>query len=283
MHGNTPAFFPLYPVVLKVAHKAFPFIDLAWLGALLSTIFFALALCLLYRLTFDILGLQVARRTILYISIAPLAFIFSAVYAESLFLVLAVASFLLLERRRRVLSGVMGALCVLSRPVGIMLAPAMVWRAFVDADKKPFSWRFVRYAWPAVLLPAAEVGFQLYLWWRTGDPLATVHAESRGWGRGAAFTPALLWNTIQQQILTEHTLRYAIHVGFALLWLVLLVVVWRKRSRVPVEYSIFATGVVALPFLAGTLLSAGRYGMMGFPLFWALAIAGRREGVETAI
>jgi hypothetical protein len=283
MHGNTPAFFPLYPVVLKAAHKIFPFVDLGWLGAIISTLFFALALCMLYRLTFDLLGLQVARRAILYLSIAPLAFIFSAVYAESLFLVLAVATFLLLERHRRVLAGVAGALCVLSRPVGIMLAPAIVWRAFIDADKQLFSWRFIRYAWPAVLLPAAELGFDLYLWWRTGDPLATVHAESRGWGRGAAFPPALLWNTIQQQILTEHTLRYAIHVGFALLWLWLLVVIWRKRSRVPVEYSIFATGVVALPFLAGTLLSAGRYGMMGFPLFWALAIAGRREGVDTAI
>ena len=38
-----------------------------------------------------------------------------------------------------------------------------------------------------------------------------------------------------------------------------------------------------MPFVGGTVLAAGRYGMMGFPLFWALAILGRREGVDTAV
>ena len=49
------------------------------------------------------------------------------------------------------------------------------------------------------------------------------------------------------------------------------------------EYAIFAAGVVFMPFAAGSMVSAGRLGMMGFPLFWALAILGRREGVDTAV
>ena len=47
-----------------------------------------------------------------------------------------------------------------------------------------------------------------------------------------------------------------------------------------VVLSMFSVGG---PFFAGTVLSAGRLGMMGFPLFWSLAILGRREGVDTAV
>ena len=45
-------------------------------------------MCLLYKLTDERLGRTIARRTVLFMSISPLAFVFSAVYAESLFLAL---------------------------------------------------------------------------------------------------------------------------------------------------------------------------------------------------
>ena len=151
----------------------------------------------------------------------------------------------------------------------------------MDADKKPFSWRFVRYAWPAVLLPAAEVGFELYLWWRTGDPLATVHAESRGWGRGAAFPPALLWNTIQNQILAAHTLRYAVHVASRCCGSGC----WSRSGSKRVSAGRVRDlhgGRRALPFLAGTVFGRparddGRSRCSGR---WR---SGRREGVDTAV
>jgi hypothetical protein len=282
MHGDTAAFFPLYPVLLLVGHKLLPPVDLAWVGAGLSTLLFAVGLCLLYRLSELRLGQAIARRTVLYLAISPLAFVFSAVYAESLFLALAVGAFVLLERRRVLLACVAGALAVLTRPVGIMLAPAFAWRVFVDCERR-LDRRFLRRAWPVLLLPAAELGFFGYLWWRTGDPLAVPHAQARGWGRGAAFPPLLLFDTLRDEVLGAHQLRYTVHIAFTLLWLVLLVVLVRYRRLVPLEYTIFAAGVIALPFSAGTLLAAGRYGMMGFPLFWGLAILGRREGVDTAV
>ena len=48
----------------------------------------AVGMCLLYKLTDERFGRTIARRTVLFLSISPLAFVFSAVYAESLFLVL---------------------------------------------------------------------------------------------------------------------------------------------------------------------------------------------------
>jgi Mannosyltransferase (PIG-V) len=281
-HSNTPAFLPLWPACLWVAHQVIWFIDITWVGAALSTSLFAVGLCMLYRLTDDVLGRAIARRAVLYLAISPLAFIFSAVYAESLFLMLAVGSFLLIERRHSVWSCAVGALAVLARPVGIMLAPALAFRIWRDGKELGLTRRLLR-LWPALLLPAAELAWMGYLWWRFGDALATTHAEKRGWGRGASFPPVLLVQTFINEVWHQHLLRYTVHLSFAVLWLGLLVAIWRQRRQIPLEYAIFTAGVVLLPFFAGTVLSAGRLGMMGFPLFWSLAILGRREGVDTAV
>jgi hypothetical protein len=282
MHGNTAAFFPLYPTLLSGLRGILPFFDIVWLGAILSTALFAAGLCLLYGLTLERFGPQIARRTVLYLAISPLAFIFSAVYAESLFLVLAVGTFVCVERGRWILANAVGALAVLARPVGITLAPALAYKAWTDSGRR-FDRRFLIRLAPVLLLPAAEVAFALFLWWRTGDPAATLHAQARGWGRGASFPPVLLYQTLTNGVLHQGFLRYAVDAAFAVFWLALFVVLWRDRREVPAEYAIFAAGVVFMPFAAGSMVSAGRLGMMGFPLFWALAILGRREGVDTAV
>ena len=63
----------------------------------------------------------------------------------------------------------------------------------------------------------------------------------------------------------------------------MLVELWKRRDEVPIPYFLFAAGCVLLPFAAGSLVSAGRIGMLGFPLFWALAILARREGIDTTV
>jgi hypothetical protein len=281
-HANTPAFLPLWPALLWCAHHAFPWTDLTWVGAALSTMLFAVGLCMLYRLTDDLLGRAIARRAVLYLAISPLAFVFSMVYAESLFLVLAVGSFLLVERRHAVWACAVASLAVLARPVGIMMAPALAWRIWRDGKGAPLVRRVLR-LWPVLLLGLTELAWTGYLWWRFADRFASTDAEKRGWGRGLSFPPTLLLHTFTTEVWNDHTLRFAVHLSFAALWLVLLVALVRQRHQIPLEYVIFAFGVVLLPFFAGAVLSAGRLGMMGFPLFWSLASLGRREGVDTAV
>jgi hypothetical protein len=272
-HGNTAAFFPLYPL-LWWPFTALPGPATLW-ATMLSSLLFAAALCLLYRITEGRYDRGMARRTVLYIAIFPLTFVFSLPYAESLFLLLALAAFALTWHGRWWSGSAVGALAVLARPVGIALIPALAWRRYRECGPKPLA--FV----PLLLLPAAELGFFAYLYWRTGDPLAHFHAQVRGWGRGISVLPVVIVKTAWDTVHDGH-LRYLAHIGFTLLWCGLWYHAWR-RLRVPAEYLIFAALLILLPTTGGLIVSMGRFGMVGFPLFWALADLGRDERIDTAV
>jgi hypothetical protein len=76
--------------------------------------------------------------------------------------------------------------------------------------------------------------------------------------------------------------RYLVHVGFTLLWCGLWYHAWR-RLKLPAEYLIFAALLIILPTSGGLIFSMGRFGMVGFPLFWALADLGKDERVDTVV
>ncbi len=128
--SSRTAFFPLYPLGLgAIARLGLPPIAA---GVLLSVAALALALYCLHRLTTLELAragaassADVARLTVLVTAFAPMAFFFSAVYSESLYLALSVGLFLCARRGRWVWVGVLGALATATNGAGIvLLAPA---------------------------------------------------------------------------------------------------------------------------------------------------------------
>jgi len=280
-HGNGAAFRPLYPLAMRALAAPLPGIDAFWAGIIVSHLAFAVGLCLVYRLAQASLDEAGARRAVLYLAIAPFAFVFSADYAESLFLALAAGCLLLAARGRMWSAAGLGALALLTRPLGLALVPALAWQAWVLAGRRrgPALWRGLL---PILLLPAAELGFALYLWWRTGELLATAQAQERGWGRGLSFPPWLVIDTAIGKVWGEGELRYLVHYAFVALWALLVWVLWRERARLGTANAIFATGAVLMPFAAGSLVSAGRFGLSAFPVFLALAwLAGIRPWLDT--
>ena len=118
--SSRTAFFPLYPLGLRgIASLGVPPV-LA--GVLLSVCALALALYGIHRLTTLELGRQerssldrerlagTARLAVLLTAFAPMAFFFSAVYSESLYLALSVGLFWSARHGRWVWVGVLGAL-----------------------------------------------------------------------------------------------------------------------------------------------------------------------------
>jgi hypothetical protein len=273
-HGNTPAFFPLFPLAWR-ALLVLPGPATLW-ATLLSSACFGAALCLFHRIGEARLGAAGARRATLYLAFFPLTFVFSLPYAESLFLLLALVAFALTWHERWWLGSAAGALAVLARPVGIALLPALAWRRYRREGRRSSAYL------PLLLLPLAELAFFAYLAWRTGDPLAHAHAQERGWQRGVSVLPVVVLYTLWHSVLLAGQLRFLIHVGFAILFCYLWYHAWR-RLRLDGEYLVFAALLILLPTSGGLLVSMGRFGMVAFPLFWALGDLGRDARVDTAL
>lgn len=119
------AFWPLYPWLMDAGHRLTGLAP-ETIGYLISNVGFAVALILLYRLVALDFGTGVARGTLWAIALFPTAFFFTAVYTESLFLLLAVAALLAARTDRWWIAGVAGALAALTRSYGVFLGVPFV-------------------------------------------------------------------------------------------------------------------------------------------------------------
>jgi len=261
---SDPAFFPLYPILLRLVHAA----GVGWgiAGPLLSNVTFLVGLGLFYVLTRDIFSEPIARRSTVYLAIFPLSFVFSMAYPESVELVLFVAAPLAASRRRWWLAAVCAGAAALARPEALFLALPLAALAWNQRQSLSPARRGAALA--AVFAPvAALASYSLYLATVLHDPLAWSQAE-RAWGRqfridGAylafAHLPAALGN--RPWLLRD--------VLFFFLYLGLLYAAWRLGT--PLAWLAAGAAVVVLPVFTGAFVSVARFGLLALPIFWGLA------------
>jgi hypothetical protein len=256
--SSTPAFFPLYPLVtgalgrLLLGHFLLA-------GLIVSLVAGAGAFVLLYRLTADRLGTETALWTVVYLAVCPTSLFFGAVYSESLFLLLAVATFAAAERGRFGAAGVAAGLALLTRSAGIALLPAIA----------VFAWRARDRRGGLVSLAVAIGLFSLYplaLWLWIGHPLAFLDAQKAIWERHLSPLGPLggIVAAVQHQELLD-----LLVVGTLV---ALGVVAWR---RIGAPYGLYTLVSVTLPlsFVSDKtpLWSMQRFAVVAFPAFMALA------------
>jgi hypothetical protein len=280
-HGNGVAFSPLYPLMVREVASALSITYLA-AGVLISTVCFLVALVLLHGLIARRSGERVARTAVWLTAFFPVAYLFSSVYTESLYLLLTVLAFVLIERGWVIGSSIVGALTVLARPQGILLTPALAVRIWKDQGRRP-SWGMALRMLPLLLMPIAYVTFGAYLYYRTGDPFATQTAQAAGWGRGINVLlvlglPIAILHGLYVGTHDISRFMYIVDTAFAMTW-GLLLLEGLIRKRLPAEYLLYGWLAVLLPVLAGTYLALPRYGMGIFVVMWLAAfhVAGRRR------
>jgi hypothetical protein len=145
--ASRTAFFPLYPLGVRVLADIG--LEPVIAGVLLSVVALAAGLYGLHRLTtlevarlrhhgytdgwrrgasaagaapfVELDGREVARLVVLLTAFAPMAFFFSAVYSESLYLALSVGVFLCARRGRWASAALLGALASATRSTGVVL------------------------------------------------------------------------------------------------------------------------------------------------------------------
>lgn len=186
------AFFPAFPWLSgSLAHLAHLPVFTAML--VVSNLSFLAALYLLHRLGRAEFDRRTADAAVMLLCAAPGSYVFSAAYTESLFLAALLASLLFLRRRRWIGAGLAAGLATLTRNLGVGLLLPFAWMAgarlvgLLRQERDGRRWRLVareaaNAACGGAIPLCALAGFCLFLWARTGDPLAFAHVQA-AWGR----------------------------------------------------------------------------------------------------
>jgi 4-amino-4-deoxy-L-arabinose transferase-like glycosyltransferase len=293
--GFLPAFFPLYPgAVALVGRILFGHYILA--GILISLAASAGSFWLLYRISERHFGDEAARRAVIYLALTPMAVFLQAVYSESLFLLLALAVFVLAERGRFGAAGVAAGLALLSRPTGVALFPALALLTW-NATK---SVRRVALSMAGGLLFLA---YPLVLRQQRGNAWGFLHAEkywqrqTNAWGPFNGLWSAIdaAWDGIQQLLgrvphpdLATNPDRIAVlnleYLLFLIVFLALTVLTWRRLGA---PYGLFAAISLAIPLSMPDrfypLESLPRFGLVVFPFYMVLGQLGARRTVDRVV
>jgi hypothetical protein len=261
---SNPAFFPLYPVVLRAVHE----LGVRWAvaGPLVSNIAFLPGLLLFHRLTRELFDETLARRATTFLAIFPLSYVFSMGYPESLVLALGSGGVLAAMRGRWWLAAACVGAAALARPEAVFLALPLAGLAWQQRETLG-SWSRGA-ALGAIVAPgAALAAFLLYLATVLHDPRAWSEAQTQ-WGRHVHITgrldalaglPHSVWNSPAG---VRDTCLLVVYLG-------LLLAAWRLGT--PRLWLAAAVGVVIFPLTTGTVHSIGRFGLLAPPLFWGLA------------
>ncbi|HUS18011.1 MAG TPA: mannosyltransferase family protein [Chloroflexia bacterium] len=302
--GSNLAFCPLYPALVRGLMGALdllgiqagppPFGNFVLAGLLISNACFLSALVLLWRLVRGAYPAAVADRTLLLIAIFPTGLFWSAIYTESLFLLLVVGVFWFARQQRWAVSALLAGLAAITRWAGLLLAGVILVEYLFPPGAPAGSWRARLPGLPAVLrwLPLALVPFAAYVGWlglRFGSPLVFLEAEQKGWQHSSSFfplvwidslgllinswqtngagdEPVLHWGSGQRLYFYQDLVFSA---GFAVL---AGVAAWR-RWLPPAEWAWLALGLI-FPLSLGTTLAISRYLLPLWPAFVLLARVG---------
>jgi len=168
---QSTAFFPLYPAMLRCFGP--DQLNMALAGVILSNVFFLAALCVVYRLTRLEHSIEMADVTIWLLAYSPAAAFFSAVYTESLFLLLLGAAFLALRNNQWLqCSGYAGA-AALTRNPGVLIAAALWLENRKTTNQRTFIQRYLPPAFSLVAFILVQVWFS----WRFKELLAGVKSQ----------------------------------------------------------------------------------------------------------
>ncbi len=264
---SNAVFFPLYPGLLRIV--ASTGLDWRVSGYLISNTALWVACGLLWKLTRRETGDDAtATRAVLVMLFSPMAFIFSAIYSESLFLVGAIGALYYARAGRWWIAGAFAFGAALTRAVGVVLIVPLAWEFARQAweRKAKLEARLIRSALPC-LLPAVGaacyVGLMKILF---GSYMLYFEAQQH-WGRRLTF----VWDFLAKSDFFLRSPYYqawfagAIALAFAQM---LIGVALRVRDT----YLVLCIGLCVVYFSARLVESVPRYLSVVFPFYLIAAI-----------
>ena len=273
---STLGFFPGYPLLIK-AGSSLTGLSPALVGVLISTLAGAATTVVLWLLAEQVADSKTASRTVVLFCFFPSAFILSMVYAEAVLFVLVATCLLALVLERWLLAGVAAGLAGLVRPNGLVLTLCCGWAA-VQAIRHRRSWR------PAIaplLAPTGTLAFFGYLQIRTGDWLAYVHTQKRGWDQGFDFGVSNA-RTVLAVFASRQFSFYVLMLGVCVLGIAVALYVL-VRWPLPAPILIYVLGIVGIALLSSNTTSVPRFLLTAFPVLIPIARQLSDEAYPTVV
>lgn len=269
-YEGSSAFFPLYPLLIGLLSSVMsPF--LAGIGISLFSLAGTLYLFPRYLKALGLSEKAIWWAVLLFLAF-PTAFYLQAVYTESLFIFLLVASLYFSAIKRPLYAALFGYAAGLTRIVGIFLCiPLALGMGMRYLSEKKCAWLVV--ASPIL----GMLTYMAFLWSTTGDPLQFFHIlplfrASRD--THLILFPQVIYRYIKIFITADFTFQYVIAVvefaSFCLAGVVLTADLWRliKRPitarRARLGLNLFSIASILIATTTGTLLSIPR---LILPLF----------------
>lgn len=261
------AFFPLYPLLVWLLKQVTGHTVAS--GVIIANACLLGAMWLLYVYGRERWDDAQARRAVLLLACFPNTFIFSAMYTESLFLLLLLACMLAASRGHWMWAGIFGALLSATRVPGLSIGLALLWMWMVQKRAGKAGWR--QFAW-LFLVPLGLVGFCVYLQVHAGDALAFLKIQQQ-FSRVSQTPPQALWKSLTQGGMDD--------VYFAVYYLSSLclagMLVWLRR----LDELLLSLPLMLLPLFSGEgatpLVAIPRYLLVVFPLYGVLGWLGSRR------
>lgn len=270
--NSSIAFFPLYPLVLKIG-KLFSGIRENYLSLFLNAIFSFLATLYLYKLAKMDYSEKISLAIVAVFLFFPPTYFFLSGYPDVLFALLAILSLYFVRKKEWMKTGIIAGLLAITKPYGIFMLPVILLEYLWDNNWNVKIF-LKKIDWLPLLLPLFSFGgFVLFNYLKFKNAVAFLDAQQT-WGRSLVNPIAALFEEAKHylfsgNIFTGSNFPYIIYLGSFILSIVFFVFVW---NRVRKTYLLFSALLLLSALLTGTLTSWGRYMLLGFPILMSPAI-----------
>ncbi len=269
------AFFPLFPFLMRglvtILGVSYPMA-----GMIISRIATLGTLIFLIQLVEHRWGREVAYKSAWLLLIFPTSFFMMAVYTESLFLFLILASWYFTQQKNYLVASIFGFLAPLTRLVGGCIAPIILWKYLTDRKNQgtPIGWGIMTTLSPICGL----VVYGYYNYIQTNNFLHFIDVQ-KYWvehGRGGYHNPiAIIWDYTLRTIQSFPEDKLFIFGSFDFWFTIfaLIILIWITVKKIfPFSYLFWSWSVLLIPIISGSLVSMPRYVLSFFPLYIILAI-----------
>jgi hypothetical protein len=290
--GARPAFFPVYPLLIK-GLGGFGGDGAAVVTAtLISLAAFLPALYLVHRLITLELGETTAGVTVWLLAFSPMAFYFSAPYTESLYLLLSVGALYAARTGRWLVAGALAGVASATRPNGVLLVLPLAMLYFAAPGKRlPRLRRPQLNVVGLALAPAGLLAYSYYLAKNFGDWTEWRQAQYL-FGRVETVDPftglrravAAAYHAIEGDVAEYLQFPILLESAFFVFAIVATVGVFRLM---PAAYGVYCAAVLIpsliQPVILEPLASIPRFTLSLFPLYAWVAHVCLKRGVDRAV